>query len=241
MGNICCGSKEEKAKASALDGTSTDQDSLGDQHQQQHITGISSNSAGVAGADQSAHSFSQQAHGSAAGGVGGAAPIVVDQQQQSNQEPQDEGLNKALREEQARLELIVQATGRRMVAVRSTRGSTGYYDQGFAAALAQHLEQTTEFPPSLPQQLPTTCYRKKADDGGGSSSDVVGANDNGKQKSLYARLAAPQWEGIALGHEGTGKQPSTYFDEIAESFLDGAIPRKERLFAGSAPFLENLL
>ena len=48
----------------------------------------------------------------------------------------------ALREEQARLERIVSAAGRDMVAVRSTRGGSYYNDQGFAAALAQHLEQT---------------------------------------------------------------------------------------------------
>ena len=51
---------------------------------------------------------------------------------------------KKQREEQARLDLIVSTAGRGMVAVQSTRGSTGYYDQGFAAALAQHLDQTTQ-------------------------------------------------------------------------------------------------
>ena len=61
---------------------------------------------------------------------------------------------KALREEQARLDMVVSAAGRGMVAVRSTRGSTGYYDQGFAAALAQHLEQTTTFPKTLQLDLP---------------------------------------------------------------------------------------
>jgi hypothetical protein len=49
---------------------------------------------------------------------------------------------KALREEQARLERLVTLAGREMVAVRSTRGGSYYNDQGFAAALAQHLEQT---------------------------------------------------------------------------------------------------
>ena len=60
---------------------------------------------------------------------------------------------KKLQEEQARLEMIVSTAGRGMVVVRSTRGSTGYYDQGFAAALAQHLEQTTEFPEQLEVRL----------------------------------------------------------------------------------------
>ena len=62
---------------------------------------------------------------------------------------------KKLREEQARLDMIVTTAGRGMVSVRSTRGSTGYYDQGFAAALAQHLEQTTTFPETLPIELPS--------------------------------------------------------------------------------------
>ncbi|KAI2499888.1 hypothetical protein MHU86_14626 [Fragilaria crotonensis] len=45
-------------------------------------------------------------------------------------------------EEAARLELIVSNAGRDMVPVRSTRGATYYHDQGFAAALLAHLQQT---------------------------------------------------------------------------------------------------
>ncbi len=45
-------------------------------------------------------------------------------------------------EEAARLELIVGNAGRDMVPVRSTRGATYYHDQGFAAALLAHLQQT---------------------------------------------------------------------------------------------------
>ena len=52
---------------------------------------------------------------------------------------------------QERLEGIVQAAGRRMVAVRSTNHA--YYDQGFGAALAQHLETSCQFEP-LPAKLP---------------------------------------------------------------------------------------
>lgn len=45
-------------------------------------------------------------------------------------------------DEAARLELIVSNAGRDMVSVRSTRGATYYHDQGFAAALLAHLQQT---------------------------------------------------------------------------------------------------
>jgi len=225
MGNICCGNKLESRKPSALE------------------------EATVGHADASDDQFSAGAGGSgtadlAAGAAhpNGASSAVIgdpnslhNQNQQEQQHPeQDEGVSKALREEQARLELIVQATGRRMVAVRSTRGSTGYYDQGFAAALAQHLEQTTEFPERVPVRAPPPPPQGAA--GGGSSSS-----------SLYSRLAAPQWEGVGLGVEGSGlagcagKNPAAYFDDVAESFLDQTIPKKERLFAGAAPFLENLL
>jgi hypothetical protein len=62
---------------------------------------------------------------------------------------------RALKEEQARLELIVSTAGRGMVAVRSTRANPGYYDQGFAAALAQHLQEQIGASSTLPNTLPT--------------------------------------------------------------------------------------
>lgn len=68
--------------------------------------------------------------------------------------PQEEQLH-LLKKEQARLELIVSSAGRDMVSVRTNRASHYYNDQGFAAALSQHLQQTlsgektskTELPP----------------------------------------------------------------------------------------------
>jgi hypothetical protein len=131
---------------------------------------------------------------------------------------------KIVRQEQARLDLIVSAAGRGMVAVRSTRGSTGYYDQGFAAALAQHLEETTQFPEKLPIKL---------------SPAPTGT-------SVYDRLSRPQWDGIALGNGGglagcAGENPIRYIDNIAESLLDSVVPSKQQLFAGANPMVENLL
>lgn len=128
-------------------------------------------------------------------------------------------------EEEARLQLILQAAGRSMVAVRSTRGSTPYYDQGFAGALYQHLEQTTQFPDRLPTSLPPAT---------GNSS-------------VYARLSKPQWQDIVLGKQQVGlagcagENPLTYMDHEALAFLDQVRPKKERLFNGTAPMVENLL
>ena len=66
-------------------------------------------------------------------------------------------------------EVVVQATARAMVAIKSTRGSTGYYDQGFAAALAEHLEHE-HFPDQVELRLPPI------------SDDVA-------KSTLYARLS----------------------------------------------------
>jgi len=132
---------------------------------------------------------------------------------------------KQLRQEEARLHLIVSAAERGMVAVRSARGSTGYYDQGFAAALAQHLEETTQFPGKLALSLPPP-----------PSSAT----------SVYERLSKPQWEGISLGTSGGlagcgGEHPIRYMDNLAESLLDAVVPSKQQLFVGAHPIVENLL
>ena len=62
-------------------------------------------------------------------------------------------------EEAARLELLVSNAARAMVSVRSTRGATYYHDQGFAAALCAHLQQTMPhhtLRPTLPHIVTTT-------------------------------------------------------------------------------------
>ena len=110
-----------------------------------------------------------------------------------------------------------------MVSVRSTRGSTPYYDQGFAAALHQHLEQTTKFPP-VSNQLPPAS-----------------------QTSVYSRLSKPMWQDILLGTQDNGlaglagENPYTYIDHGAEAFLDKVQVKKERLFSGTNPMVESLL
>jgi hypothetical protein len=235
MGNFCSGGKEESKKAAALQ-TAEDTDAV-------FAAGEASsynNANGLDGLDNSV-----------SGLVGVSSSSAAQQQQQ----PQDATLQKkpgeaqvkAMREEQNRLDLVVQAAGRGMVSVRSTRGSTGYYDQGFAAALGQHLEQTTKFPDQLPIRLPPF-----------SSNDTNGSNRiNGNNSSdpsssthttVFQRLSQPQWEHIALGEKGTGlagcdgENPNTYMDHVAVSFLDSVVPKKERIFHGGVgPMVENLL
>lgn len=187
MGNVCCGSKEEAAKPSAIDETDEPTD-----------IGLASS---VVSKD-----------------YGSNATQSLDTPEQLH----------VVKQEQARLEWIVQATGRRMVAVRSTRSPQGYYvDQGFAAALYQHLEQTTAFPAHPSHALPT--------------HSAVGGPDG-----VYKDLAAPAWDSIQLGSQGGGglagcgsKHPHDYLDHMAETFLDGAVPKNP--FAGAAPMVENLL
>ena len=216
MGNVCCGGAEEK-KASALSAEGASEDVTTAERQtllsSDHHAETSSSHHGGAGLLPQQALLTGEPSSSAA-----AAPMAVSAAEQRAAEER-------FREEQARLELIVQATGRGMVPVRSQRGSTGYYDQGFAAALAQHLEQTTQFPEMLEQALPPPPPPVS----GGSSSS-----------SVYARLAQPEWEGIALGNKD-GENPVTYMDHIAELCLDAAIPKKERLFANVEPIMENLL
>lgn len=197
MGQVCSGAKSESNKGGAFEELT-----VADHHQD---GGLASNSQY---AEDSSPSQQQrlQAQG---------APV--------SSKEEAERL-KQMREEQARLDLIVSAAGRGMVSVRSTRGSTGYYDQGFAAALAQHLEETTQFPDRLPVRLP--------------SVDT--------STSVYERLNQPQWEGIALGNSGGlagcgGENPIRYMDNVAESLLDAVVPAKQQLLAGVSPMVENLL
>jgi hypothetical protein len=221
MGNICSSGEGESRKAGALQGAGDDVDDRDrqlDSYLQQNAASSSSQqtttqTSAPSGFSNTINNNSNSNNSNMINTVSAAEQVKENERLQ------------ALREEQARLELIVQATGRGMVAVRSTRGSTGYYDQGFAAALAQHLEQTTKFPGKLPVPLPAA----HADD------------------SIYARLTQQKWDGIALGTKGgglagcAGENPNTYMNHVAESYLDAVIPKKERLFRGIGPIVENLL
>ena len=238
MGNICSGGKEE-SKASAFAVASDDYAS--DIHNIADI-GDSNIISGNIG-DSSRNMFDSNGHPSNS---------VLQQQQQQQQNnlqhpnqdasPSDAASRAAneaqlqeRREEQNRLEVVVQMAGRGMVSVRSTRGSTGYYDQGFAAALGQHLEQTTTFADQLPIRLPSHSEQKQTT----SKSNTT---------TVVQRLSQPQWENIAMGNKGTGlagcggENPNTYMDHVAVSLLDSVVPKKERIFHGGVgPMVENLL
>jgi hypothetical protein len=188
MGNACCGSSEERPKATAFQpasGFSVVDPELVDAPHAEPPTSAAATPAAV------------------------SAPSSLE--------------DAKLREEELRLEGLVQTAGRAMVAVRSTRGSNPYYDQGFASALAQHLEQTTDFPalaPTLPA-VPT-------------------------QGTAYSRLSQPAWEDLLLGTKGglagcAGENPEKYLDHVAEFFLDQVVPKKEQVFTKAQPIVESLL
>ena len=173
------------------------------------------------------------------------------QQQQQQQQPSEEktetleaetedktAANAALQdlERRKRRELwIVNGAARGMVAVRSTRGSTGYYDQGFAGLLAQHLEQTTSFPDQLPLVLPDNAPLQQTEEE--------------KKSPLYERmeLVVDDAHSSLRGREASAAvsgDPHKLMDALAESLLDGpytVLPAKQQLFAGVRPMVENLL
>lgn len=195
MGQVCSGEKSEKRKPSAFEDTTGEEDPVDGRLLSEGEQQQQQQQLGLLGEEQAALSSTEDA----------------------------ERL-KALGEEQARLDLVVSTAGRGMVAVRSTRGSTGYYDQGFAAALAEHLERTTQFPSELEIRLPPPTT----------------------SSSVYTCLNQPQWEGVALGPGGglagcAGENPNRYMDNVAESLLDSVVPAKQQLFAGVNPIVENLL
>jgi hypothetical protein len=232
MGNICCGGAEHN-KVGAFQGDDVDDrdrpydshHSLNTANSYQTTTANNNNNAPPTSVSDHMNMNNSNNNNNAGTNSNSSLSNLQGSTISAAEQAKENERLQALREEQARLELIVQATGRGMVAVRSTRGSTGYYDQGFAAALAQHLEQTTQFPATLPVSLPAAH----------------------PTDSIYARLAQPQWEGIALGTKGgglagcAGENPNTYMNHVAESYLDATIPKKERLFRGIGPIVENLL
>jgi hypothetical protein len=136
--------------------------------------------------------------------------------------------SQAVLDEQARLEVIVETTNRAMVPVRSTRGSTGYYDQGFAAALYEHLEQTTATNKVSMQQQQLVLPHNLS-------------NTTQTNYTVEEQLTAPMLDGVlSLGATTTtaaAENPETYIDHVAESLL----AESKRLFVGCKPIVESLL
>ena len=218
MGQVCSGAKEESTKGGPLDLPS-------DHHSSDQYSGGDNNKdvTDLLGGDSN---IGDPMRGGGAGGIGSDGETNNNQNNQQQQqgvtpvtsaEAAKVAAVKAEEERRKRKELwIVNGAARGMVAVRSTRGSTGYYDQGFAGLLAQHLEQTTSFPNRLPLVLPPppSSSQKQENSGGSSSSsnDVTstGGDSNTtigstttstttkKGTSVFDRLAQPPWDGLDL-------------------------------------------
>jgi hypothetical protein len=209
MGNVCCNGKEESNKASALDQTLTEHDSLASSHHQ-FANAFYTNGSGGPNSNNSSD----------------ATPLSPTRQKQENDRQQ------ALRQEQARLEIIVQATGQSMVA--TSKGSLPYYnDQGFAAALSQHLEQTTTFPQHITRSLPDfpkeeSIYARLSTPGGGGSAAAGASSSAANSSNDEVQLQRPNMD-------------ESFMDRAAESFLESVVVKKESLFAGVQPIVENLL
>jgi len=258
MGQVCSGAKEESSKGGLLDVPSPSDtgdyaDSSGAQHQASGVETTTTANDGTVSSSRVARD-----------GDGTSHPTDDD-----NETEGQKAASAALadRERRKRRELwIVNGAARGMVAVRSTRGSTGYYDQGFAGLLAQHLEQTTSFPNKLPLVLPAQApLRQNEASKGEDEAASKGSHSNGtemtpaKKCTFYDRLAQPKWEGMELvvhpqdafstlrvreASAAASGDPHKLMDALAESLLDGpytVLPAKQQLFAGIRPMVENLL
>ncbi|KAG7358505.1 hypothetical protein IV203_015094 [Nitzschia inconspicua] len=241
MGQICSGQKGEQSKESALSKDVTPEDLALLKQQQQYPTDQKLKDDSNPLQNQSSvpsMASPQPQRGSAAATPINTATSALEKEQL-----------KVLQQEQQRLDMIVASAAQGMISVRSTRGSTGYYDQGFAAALAQHLEQTTSFPDTLPLELPkgfseyTSHVIQKGD-----NDDTNTPKPSASSLSVYACLSRPQWEGILLGTAGSGlagcggENPQLYMDNVAESLLETCFPAKQHnMFVGVKPMVENLM
>ena len=235
MGQVCSGSQEEPPKSGLLDVPSQSETYAETDETQQSQQQLDESKTGSAGETETSNEETE--------GQKAASAALADLERRKRREL-----------------WIVNGAARGMVAVRSTRGSTGYYDQGFAGLLAQHLEQTTSFPDKLPLVLPSPAALKpESSEDSPTSSPSKGSpsKDSAKKPSFYDRMAEPAWEGMELviedsdsklqGREASSAasgDPNKLMDALAESLLDGpytVLPAKQQLFAGVRPMVENLL
>ena len=231
MGNICSGG-QEKSKASAFAPVRVTEDRSESHHDLDDNNGnkqaFNSNDSNQSIFDNNGHPLKNQQQLL----LSDASPTDPTAATPNNNNDNAQQLllqQKQQRDEQNRLDAIVQMAGRGMVSVRSTRGSTGYYDQGFAAALGQHLERTTTFVDQLPIRLPppppAPAPKKSSqsqqqqqpvvavtNSSGTNSNSVHNNNDTAKKNgkttattmNVIQRLSQPPWENIALGTKGSG-------------------------------------
>jgi hypothetical protein len=113
-----------------------------------------------------------------------------------------------------RMEWIVNRAGRDMISVRSTRGATYYHDQGFAAALMVHLQQTLPAATSVKYWIPTSNV---------PSSNVVLLN-------ILARPIPPP-----------PQDDDRWWERIWQEHQAFTIVRPEQIFAHCPPIVESLI
>lgn len=128
-------------------------------------------------------------------------------------------------EEAARLELIVSNAARAMVSVRSTRGATYYHDQGFAAALCAHLQQTMPHP-TLRSTLPESATTPA---GGGVATkktpSVAGSATTGTNvvtilsRPIPAQPDDRHWEAVLNQTSGSTELIFAKCPQIVETLL----------------------
>ena len=158
---------------------------------------------------------------------------------------------RALREEQARLELIVSAAGRDMVPVAGQRGPTegggggASFDPAYAAAVAAELvglhgDLGPLSDPALGGQVDEVLARSPVR--GRMPRSALPAGD---PAAVVDALLGARWDGIELGKRGGaggcgGEDPNYVFDDTAEQFLDSVVPTRSKLFQSIGPIVENL-
>ena len=233
MGNVCCGGEKEATKRGALSSGSEileDQGGTSSHHASTHP----SETGGPSAHGDSANALDGGAGGGDDARAGGSA--LDDESDALRAEAER---HRALREEQARLELIVSAAGRDMVPVGRRDAA---FDPAYAAAV--HAEMTQRGGAMGDQSIPHEV------NGAMVSKPVRGrmprsALPPGDFTAVLDALSKSRWEGIELGKRGGlggcgGEDPNYYFDDVAESFLDACVPTRAKLFQGTAPIVENL-
>jgi hypothetical protein len=182
MGNVCCGGKEESTKNTSFIPTSA--------------AGVERSSSTHDGTDWS--SSLNPPPPAAVATTSAEDPLL---------RPPSEARHAALAQG------IVQATGRAMVSIHTRRTDRHYYsDQGFAAALAQHLQERMPPVKETPQTLPPAAVNVQKDIFTEDSTTPL------KRRNLTA-----------------------YLDQVSDAILEKAVPKPERLLAKAPPMMENLL
>mmetsp|Transcript_33163 Transcript_33163/g.72721 ORF Transcript_33163/g.72721 Transcript_33163/m.72721 type:complete len:231 (-) Transcript_33163:87-779(-) len=229
MGNICCGGEKEATKRSALS-TASD---IVDEGQ------TSSHSKGGEGGATSSHP--SETGLSAQGGDSGTGLDASGTGGDGDQDAlrAEAERHRALREEQARLELIVSAAGRDMVPVGRRDNA---FDPAYAAAVHAELTQrggamsNENISNEVTNAMVHCPVRGKI---------PKSALPPGDFATVLDALSKSRWEGIELGKRGGeggcgGEDPNYFFDDVAESFLDACVPTRAKLFQGTLPVVENL-